>query len=581
MTQHAKLPRRALIARIVIVVLVTWLVTGGVLLLLARQKASSGLDALQQARDQLTADALLQGKGRAALEKAERDFASAHDLAANPVLAPWELIPILGRNVSSVRSLTASADQVSSVGATAARDGSAALAQHPATGQARLVLLRRLSVIAERARRGVAQLDAGPSELIGPVATARARFADRLSRLRTATAAAATLAAGAEHLLRGPSHYLVLAANNGEMRAGSGMFLSAGVASFDNGSFTIGPMVPTPTIDTPPGAVPLTGSLASLWGWLSPNQSWRNLATTPRFDETAPLAATMWQAVTGQPVDGVLAVDPEALKALLAAQGPVQVGNRQLSAENVVSYLLLAQYDGIPAVAGNQASRFDQLSSVARASVNALAGRPWQAAPLISQLAHVGKGRHILAWSKNGVEQKGWEAAGIAGQLKPDSLAVSIMNFGGTKLDQFLSVDATVSTHGGRGGRTNVRVALRLKNTAPNGLSGYVAGPYPGGGAGEGVYQGILGVDVPGAASFPSLHGAGPELVAGLDGPSKTVAAGYFQIPRGQTRQATVDFVLPPGFRVLEVQPSARVPPITWHFSGRSATDVTTERLAW
>jgi hypothetical protein len=289
----------------------------------------------------------------------------------------------------------------------------------------------------------------------------------------------------------------------------------------------------------------------------------------------------MWQAVTGQPVDGVLAVDPDALRALLKAQGPVQAGDQQLSADSVVEYLLLDQYNGIPADVGNQQVRLDQLSSVARASVDALAGRPWQAAPLISSLVSSAKARHVLAWSKDPVEQRAWVAAGLAGRLKPDSLSLSIMNFGGNKLDQFLKVDATILARVRGDGRSAVHVTVRIKNVAPTGLPGYVAGPYPGSGAGEGVYQGMLGVNAPGGGSFPSLRGVGPLRVAGADGPTKAAAAGYFQIARGRTLKASVDFVLPPAVRSVEIEPSARIPPIRWRFSGRSVTDATVEHFAW
>jgi hypothetical protein len=373
----------------------------------------------------------------------------------------------------------------------------------------------------------------------------------------------------------------VLAANNGEMRAGSGMFLSAGAATFSDGLFTMGPMVPTPTINPPPGVVPLTGSLATLWGWLKPNADWRNLATSPRFDATAPLAAQMWQAVTGQHVDGVLAVDPVALQALLAAQGPVQVGAQQFSAADVVSYLLLGQYAGIPADVADQQDRLDQLSGVARATVAALSSRPWQAASLISELSGVGKGRHVLAWSSDPVQEQAWTAAGISGELHPDSLAVSVMNFGGNKLDQFLHVTATLSTTPGPGGLSRAHLVVDLHNEAPTGLAGYVSGPNPDSGAAEGVYQGIFSVNVPGVASLPTLQGVSPLLAAGIDGPTKSVAGGYFQIPRGQTLRATVDFELPAGTHEVEVEPSARIPPITWHYGHVRFSDTSPERLAW
>jgi hypothetical protein len=574
--------RVRLALRIVVVLVLVWVLATGVLIVLARQRVNSGLDSLQQARDRLSAEQLLTGQGQASLRSAERDFASAHQLASNPILAPWSIVPLASTNVSAVRSLTAAAERVARVGVTAASQGHAALSTPAGTGAQRIALLNQVAAIATHAQQDLNNVRLGPDFfLVGPLGDARTRFLSRLDRLRSAIADTRTLALGAAQLLRGPRHYLVLAANNGEMRAGSGMYLSAGVATFANGTITMGQFVPTPTLDLPAGAVPLTGPLAALWGWLAPNQHWRDLATSPRFDETAPLAAKMWQAATGQPVDGVLAVDPVAFQALLAAQGPIQVGDQHLSADNIVSYLLLDQYAGIPASVGDQQVRFDQLSQVARTAMDALATRPWQATALTTQLTEVGKGRHVLAWATDPVEQQAWVAAGISGQLQADSLALSVMNFGGNKLDQFLQVDAAVSVHSGPGGTTAVHLDVALHNVAPTSLAGYVAGPSPGSGVGEGVYQGLLAVNVPGVASLPTLHGVTPDVASGLDGPTKVVAGGYFRVARGQTLHASVDFQLPPGFRSVQVPSSARIPPITWHFGHASHTDTASERLAW
>lgn len=563
--------------RVVTVVVLVWLLVTGGLIFLAHQRVSSGLDRLQGARDRLSADALLRGQGLAALQDAERDFADAHSLATNPILAPWSVIPLASSNVGAVRALTAAAEQVAAVGARAARDGSAALRSHPTTGSARLAVLDRVAAVAARAEGDLNRVSLGPDFfLIGPLGDARVRFLDRLRRLRDAVTNARSLATGAAQVLRGPRHYLVLAANNGEMRAGSGMMLSSGVASFAGGTFSIGAMGPSADRDLPRGAVPLPPELASLWGWLAPSQHWRNLASTPRFDVTAPLAAQMWQAATGEHVDGVLAVDAVALQALLAAQGPVDAAGQQLTGTDALSYLLLGQYAGIQS-AGANADRRDELSAIARASIDTISSRPWNAQALVSDLSGVGKGRHILAWSRDPVEEQAWVGAGIAGELHPDSLAVSVMNFGGNKLDQFLQVDASLSVQTQGGGGSDARLDLRLHNGAPPGLPGYVAGV----GAAEGVYQGVLAVNVPGAASLPQLHGITPALALGRDGPTKVTAAGYFQIPRGQTLKVTVQFELPPGVSEMRVEPSARVPPIAWSFRSVKFTDSAVERLAW
>ncbi|HSO95620.1 MAG TPA: DUF4012 domain-containing protein [Acidimicrobiia bacterium] len=569
------------ILRVALVVVLVWVLATVGLIFLARQRVSSGLDTLQRARDHLTADGLLRGQALPALQQAERDFNRAHSLAANPVLAPWSIVPLASGNVDAVRSLTSAAEHVAAVGARAARDGSAALRSHPATGAERLAVLDRVAAIAGRAARDLDHVSLGPDFfLIGPLGDARARFVDRLQRLRDALTNAQALAAGAAQVLRGPRTYLVLAANNGEMRAGSGMFLSSGIATFGAGTFTLGQLGPSADRDLS-ASVALPPQLQSLWGWLSPGRHWRNLATTPRFDVTAPVAAQMWQAATGQHVDGVLAVDAVALQALLAAQGPVTVAGQELTGSDALSYLLLGQYAGIPAVDASQADRRDQLSAIARAAVDTLSSRPWNAQNLVSELSNVGKGRHILAWSRDATEERAWEGAGISGELQPDSLAVSVMNFGGNKLDQFLRVDSSLTVTAQPDGGSDAEVQLRLHNDAPTGIPGYVGGPSPDSGVGEGVYQGILSVNVPGAASLPTIGGITPALVGGIDGPTKIAAAGYFRIARGQTLPVTVRFRLPPSIREMTVAPSARTPSIAWTFRSLKFTDSGVEHVTW
>ena len=65
---------------------------------------------------------------------------------------------------------------------------------------------------------------------------------------------------------------------------------------------------------------------------------------SPRFDASAPLATQMWAAVERGSVDGVIALDPIALQAILAATGPIQVGTLTVNADNVIGELLHGQY---------------------------------------------------------------------------------------------------------------------------------------------------------------------------------------------------------------------------------------------
>lgn len=563
------------------VVLGLWIVVSGAFVFAARSKAVAGIDRLDQARARLNGAALLRGKGQPALRASRKDFEAAHDRASSAVLAPWSVVPFVSDNTDSVEALTAGATTIASVAERAAAASAAALRASPATGPERLALLGQLEQIMTKAARGLERIDAGPtSGLVGPLRDARDQFMRQLARMRGAIKDARAVAVGAQQLLAGPRRYLLIAANNGEMRAGSGMLLSAGVASFANGGFSVSDMRPTLDFNLPPGAVPLPPQLAALWGWLTPSEEWRNLATTPRFDVTAPLAAEMWRAATGEQVDGVLVVDPVTLQALLAAQGPVDVAGHTTTAADVVQFLLLDQYEGLTS-GDSQGPRRDQLSAVAGAAVETLTTRPWKVADLVQQLSDVGRGRHILAWSRDPVEQSAWKAAGIDGALRPSSIAVSLLNVGANKLDQFLDVDATLRVYQTLDGGHEVRIGLRIRNNAPVGLPGYVAGPDPTTDLAEGEYQGILAVNVPGAASPPETDAPEGFVVRGTDGPTKVLGTGFLRIARGVVRTVTVTFRLPAGISSVRVESSARVPPITWHRGSTTWQDTRAERQEW
>ena len=78
------------------------------------------------------------------------------------------------------------------------------------------------------------------------------------------------MAAVVARILEGPQTYLVLAANNAEMRAGSGAFLDAGVATTSSGSVTLGDLGPSGARTLPAGVVNPTGDLQLNWAGSCP-----------------------------------------------------------------------------------------------------------------------------------------------------------------------------------------------------------------------------------------------------------------------------------------------------------------------
>ncbi|MGQ0802703.1 MAG: DUF4012 domain-containing protein [Actinomycetota bacterium] len=557
-----------------------WLVVSTVLVVQAKRDIDAGIERLEDAREDLSPGDLVRGKGRAALGEAEEAFERAEDRAGSPFLAPLKFVPLVGEQVRSVDAQTEAAAAVVAIGREAMRDAERAFEERPEAGAARIALMEEVVRITTRAQRRLEDVDLGPDFfLVGPVGDARVDFAARLKEVQASLVDSEAAAAGFAEFLRGPRRYLVLAANNAEMRAGSGMWLSAGVLAVQDGAFQLGEMRPTGDLLLPPGAVPVAGEFADRWGWLGPTEDLRQLATTPRFDVTAPLAVEMWRALTGESVDGVIVVDPLTLQGLLAAEGPIDAGGVALDAENVLHYVFLEQYRLAPLQDADQSARRDQLGVVARTAIDAFETRDWEPPTLVDELAPAGGGRHVMAWSANPIEQRGWEAAGIAGELDEDSLLVSLMNIGGNKLDQFMAVTGSIDVDTA-GPDTEVTVGLEIVNEAPFGEPAYVVGPHPRSGAAEGVYLGILAIDVPGAAFDLSWDGAEQLVADGPDGPARVVAT-TVQLARGERRELTLRFRLPEGASGLRVEPSAREPAIAWRSGDRKWRDDHAERVEW
>jgi hypothetical protein len=398
--------------------------------------------------------------------------------------------------------------------------------------------------------------------------------------VRTSLADSRAVAEGFAAFLEGPGRYLVLAANNAEMRAGSGMWLSAGVLTVEQGRFELGEMRPTGDMIVPTGAVPVSGDFAARWGWLDPTHDFRNLATTPRFEVTAPLAADMWRTLTGETVDGVLVLDPLTLQALLAAEGPVALDDgTMLDADNVLEFVFIDQYREAPELDADQQARRDRLGTIARAAVDAFEQREWKPPRLVDELTPAGQGRHALAWSRDPVEQRAWETAGIAGALEPESVLISLMNTGGNKLDQYMLVDARLRSDE-RGAQRDVRIRVRVRNNTPEGPPPYVVGPFPGLGLDAGDYLGILTVNVPGSARGSSIEGVESLVAAGADGPTRVVAA-TVRVNRGETVETTVKFTMPARVAEVRIEPSAREPGILWRFGDKEWQDRASRHIQW
>ena len=562
--------RRRLVIAGVLIALLGWTSVAAYELVQAKDHAQLGLDQLRRAQRELDPAELIRGKGLPAMRSARGEFDRAAHASDSVFLTPFTVLPFVGRQVQSVRALTGGASKVVHVGVRAMEQSTKELDAKTAHGPERVALLERLGEIGRQASADLHGVGLGPGQaLVGPLADARHKFARQLHKAQRTMRDVDLASTGVAEMAKGPSKYLLLAANNGEMRAGSGMLLSAGVLTVDQGRFTLGQMVSVTDLALPPGAVPLGGDYGARWGWLDPTQEWRYLAMSPQFDVTGSLAAQMWKAKTGEDVDGVLALDPVALRALVKVSGPVNVGGTQIDEGNVVKEILLQQYLDHPAsVAGSESDlplndqRRERNGVIARAIVDQLDRVGWNIADLVDDLRGAARGRHVLFWSSKPTQQRAWRAAGVSGVLPRDGFMVAVQNRSGNKLDQFLPVAVTIAHHRVSGG-SEVTAKIVIANFTPTaGLNRYVEGPFDETFA-AGEYRGILAVNIPGYASGIHLDGGEQTVAAGPDGSTRVVGV-TIRLLRGTAGTYTLRFKVPTGYERLDVTPSARYPAIKY-----------------
>ena len=554
-------------------VAVAWVAMSVVKLLDARKHAQAGLTRLEQARDQLKSKDLLEGRGESVLGEANAEFERAHDSSSSWLLQPFRLVPFVSQQIGSVDSLAAGAAEITKIGGDALRDVRSEFdrVDRP-QGKQRVTMLRRMSKIAKATNVDLAAVSLGPNRyLLPPLRDAHEKFDDNLGDLRGTVSGLVEASAGLVDFMRGPRRYLVIAANNTEMRVGVGAFLSLGELVVRDGKFELGEMLPAKVLEPPAGSVDpgrYDADFEARFGAYKPTDDFRELAQTARFDVLAPLAVDMWKAQGGNSVDGGLVLDPVALQGLLRATGPVEVEGKQYSADNLLDEIFVGQYRGleINPARTEQVERRDKLSKVARAAIQQLEDGNWKTSELVEALRSAGVGRHILAWSSRSVEQKGWLGASVGGHVAQDGMLVAVQNRGGNKLDQFLTMDNTITTNELGDESTEVVADVKIMNAIPTPIEQfppYVLGPYLFNENGEaGKYEGSFGVELPRDARNSTIEVDGkqvPFTLGGRNGPDHRVLGTNLVLKPGESITMSVHFTLPRHHRSLLVAPTARV----------------------
>ena len=175
---------------------------------------------------------------------------------------------------------------------------------------------------------------------------------------------------------------------------------------------------------------------------------WSNVMLSPHFPSTGAVISELWGASGGDPIDGVISMDPYVLEALVEFTGPIDVGvgepwELRLTTDNTADFLIFDQY-----LIPETADRVDLLEDVSQEVVTRLLeGSLPNAATLADRFAPLIDAKRLMFWMVDSGEQGFVERvdadAGMPSVAGADAVHVTINNAGANKLDAFLVRDVT------------------------------------------------------------------------------------------------------------------------------------------
>jgi Protein of unknown function (DUF4012) len=382
----------------------------------------------------------------AALRAAARDLAAAEAVTGRRPMRVAARLPLLSGGVSDVDHLLAAAWNLTRAG-----DQAVAVSSHLQSG--RFAVLQRgrfdldaLGNAADQAKGLVAELDQVRAELAqvhgGPFAPgsdqtkrwALERLDQAVARARpvASTLAALPPALGADH----PRTYLIVLSSPAELRPGGGVPLAVIEAELRKG------VVEVRTRD---GAIAENVHNAQATWTAVPGDPWArggrftefSLAnSSPNFPTAGEELVRAYAARGRLKPDGVIAIDPLAMRALLQATGPVTTpGYGQLTAINCVRQTTHDAYVRWPSRA--QRRRYNE------ALLGTLLGRMLSGRDLVTTgkvLGASGGRRQMQIYVTDPTLQQVLAGNGMAGGLSPaqqDYLAVHTLNTSHSRMDYF------------------------------------------------------------------------------------------------------------------------------------------------
>jgi hypothetical protein len=425
---------------------------------------------------------------------AARSLTSADETLSSWFVSPAKTLPIVGPNISAVGSLASQASEVAEVTSLAA-DNADVDSLRFVGGRLDPAAVSGMQEPLENVLGALRRMDEQVSKARSPWLVAA--VTERLDRLDTQLAEAVPDAKMALQAVEvapdllgadGPKRYLVLFTTPVEARGRVGFPGNYAELVVNQGKLSMprfgrvseleqeGVPAEQRTLSGPPDYV----ARYSRFGVAA---TWRNITMSPDFAEVATVAAELYPQSGGEPINGVLAVDPQGLAAIMRYTGPVQVDglDQPLTADNAAQFLLSDQYKQF----SDTDQRVDVLEDVAHATFDRLTSADLPGPRALSKaIDPIVDGGHIQFTVVNDVKAGlSLLGFGVNGQLltpgpRSDQILFTTANAAANKLDYYLHRSESYDVHWDpRSGEITATWKVHLENTAPaSGLPNYVMG---------------------------------------------------------------------------------------------------------
>lgn len=474
-------------------------VLGGVVLLLVAVGAVLAAASWQQARlaertltelrtqlQTLTADpqSLATADGRAsAVTQLDSASTTASDLSSRlhraTSLRILHWIPIVGHQGDGLVQLVDDVDHGITVGRRLLQQVNGLSQQTQiSAGTLPVGVLGQLASDAGAAGRETGGLLRPAGALWGPLGASRRTLNDVIAKASSRLNNVAAALDGARRFLGPGQHrYFLALQNNAEMRD-QGMVLSYAEVGFNDGAIEFGRHGSVDDIELPRAApTPIPAGTASAFGFIHPTQTWQSVNPGADFAWSARAMSDMYQQVSGQATDGVIALDVPALAGLLQVTGPVEVPGiaAPLTAANAATVLLHDLYASFGPSLAEAEARHERLGDVATVVIDRIRQGSFDAIALASALGKQAAGGHVRLWSRDAEAERSFEQVGLAGGAgvtdADRTFHVAVENRASNKLDYYVQVamsqQVTVTTTGDAVVVSDVVV----RNDAPVGMA--------------------------------------------------------------------------------------------------------------